>query len=433
LVIGLGAESPSAAAGTFAAEDGFSGNTGDTLRTNEVRIDKAISVTGVLSDLYRSSWSDGIAFAVRRRKVLVRRGHRPPRIDEQGNFMPVKFGYYILNTYVPELDGESPELYSHWLEQIDAAEELGFDSFWTTEHHFRYFGGMLPNPQLLLAAASGRTRRMRLGSAVTILPMHHPLQIAEDFAMVDLLSNGRLNFGAGRGMHPLEYAVFNADWKSAQVRLPEALDIVVSAWTGTEFEWNGENYRYPRLNVYPKPLQKPHPPIFVTANRDPESFQMIGRRGYHLMTLPWIATNELQRTRVEIYLNALREGGHAVESKEVFVMYPAYIGESDAQARAEVLEHWCRWRKFALEAMNLDSSKGEAYQKIFHHLDYDAMISDSRGVFGGPDTCVRILKRIIEIVSPTHIGLVFHFGGLSQNKTLKSMERFARSVRPALR
>src|SRR5437762_2876733 len=88
----------------------------------------------------------------------------------------VKFGYYILNTYVPDLDGDSSELYAHWLEQIDAAEDLGFDSLWVTEHHFRYFGGMLPNPQLLLAAAAQRTKRMRLGAAVTILPMHHPVR-----------------------------------------------------------------------------------------------------------------------------------------------------------------------------------------------------------------------------------------------------------------
>jgi natural product biosynthesis luciferase-like monooxygenase protein len=344
----------------------------------------------------------------------------------------MKFGYYILNTYVPELDGESPELYAHWLEQIDAAEDLGFDSFWATEHHFRYFGGMLPNPQMLLVAAAQRTKRMRLGAAVTILPMHHPIRIAEDFAMVDLLSNGRLNFGAGRGMHPLEYAVFGADFKTAQLRLPEALDIVVRAWTDDAFEWNGKDYRYPKLAVYPKPLQKPHPPIYITANRDPESFQMIGQRGYHLMTLPWVATNELQRTRVELYFEALRGAGHSVESKDVFVMYPAYVGDSDAQARTEILDHWKRWRLFALEALNLDPSKGETYQNVFDHLDYDAMVQDSRGVFGGPDTCVRILKRIIEVIGTTHIGLVFHFGGLSQEKVLKSMERFARTVMPAL-
>ena len=141
----------------------------------------------------------------------------------------MKFGYYILNTYVPELDGESPELYARWLEQIDAAENFGFDSLWITEHHFRYFGGMMPSPPVMLAAAAQRTKKMRLGAAVTILPMHNPLRIAEEFAMVDLLSNGRLNFGAGRGMHPAEYAVFGYDWSNAQSRLPEALDLVISS------------------------------------------------------------------------------------------------------------------------------------------------------------------------------------------------------------
>ena len=345
----------------------------------------------------------------------------------------MRFGYYILNTYVPELDGASPELYAHWLEQIDAAEDLAFDSLWVTEHHFHHFGGMMPNPQLLLTAAAQRTKRMRLGSAVSILPMHNPIRIAEDFAMVDLLSNGRLDFGAGRGMHPLEYSVFQADWSSAQSRLPEALDIVVRAWSGDEFEWSGKYYRYPKLAVYPNPLQKPHPPIYVTANKDPESFAMIGSRGHHLMTLPWIATNELQRTRVEMYFAALRQAGHPIEGKDIFVMYPAYIGDSDALAQAEVIEHWNRWRAFALEALGLNPSKGDLYRNIFAHLDYQTMVRDHRGVFGSPETCLRIMQRIIETIGPTHIGLVFHFGGLSQQKVLKSMERFARLIAPALR
>lgn len=343
----------------------------------------------------------------------------------------MKFGYYILTTYVPELDGDSRALYAHWLEQIDAAEDLGFDSFWATEHHFRHFGGMLPNPQMLLAAAAQRTKRMRVGSAVTILPMHDPIRIAEDFAMVDLLSDGRLNFGAGRGMHPLEYQVFGADFNNAQQRLPEALDVIVRAWTNEAFDWSGEHYHYPKLTVYPKPVQQPHPPIYVTANRDPESFKFIGSRGYHLMTLPWIATNELQRERVQTYFEALRENGHATAEKDLFVMYPAYIGESDARAREEVIEHWHRWREFALEAMHLDASKGEAYQRVVRHLDYDAMVRDNRGIFGGPQTCVKILQTIVEVLGPTHIGIVFHFGGLSQRNVLASMERFARHVMPA--
>lgn len=344
----------------------------------------------------------------------------------------MKFGYYILNTYVPELDGDSASLYRRWLEQMDLAESLGFDSLWVTEHHFRYFGGMMPSPSVILSAASQRTKKMRLGAAVSIIPMHNPLRIAEEFAMVDQLSGGRLNFGAGRGMHPTEYAVFGYDWNDAQKRLPEGLDIIMRAWSGEEFEWQSEHYRFPKLRVYPEPLQRPHPPIYVTANRDPESFNMIGRRGHHLMTLPWIATNEEQRTRVEMYWTALRAAGHKAEDKDVFTMYPVYVGDDDHKARSEVIDHWHRWRGFALDALNL-APGNPAYDRVLGHLDHDKMVRDSRGVFGGPETCARILRRIIEVVGTTHIGLTFHFGGLSQDKVLKSMERCARSVLPALR
>ena len=344
----------------------------------------------------------------------------------------MKFGYYFLNTYVPELDGDSTALYSRWLDQMDAAERLGFDSLWVTEHHFRYFGGMMPSPSVLLSAAAQRTKRLLLGAAVSIVPMHNPLRIAEEFAMVDQLSGGRVLFGAGRGMHPTEYAVFGYDWNTAQQRLPEALDVIVKAWSGAEFEWRGRHYNFPKLTVYPKPRQQPHPPIYVTANRDPESFTMIGRRGHHLMTLPWIATNEEQGPRVEIYRTALHEGGHSVDGKDVFTMYPVYVGASDSEARSEVIEHWHRWRAFAMDAQNL-APDNPVYKRVLGHLDYDAMVRDSRGVFGGPESCVRILKRIIEVVGTTHIGLTFHFGGLSQDRVLKSMERCARQVLPVLR
>lgn len=345
----------------------------------------------------------------------------------------MKFGYYILNTYVPELDGASAELYAHWLEQIDAAEELGFDSLWVTEHHFRFFGGMLPNPQLLLTAAAQRTRRLRLGSAVSLVPMHHPIRIAEDFAMLDLLSNGRVNFGAGRGMSAKDYAVFGADWNNAQARLVEALEVLARAWSDEVLNWDGQYYHYHDLTVRPKPRQRPHPPIYVTAQKDPESFSMAGRLGFHLMTVPWIFGNEIQRSRIEIYLNALREAGRSAQDHEVFVMYPAYVAESDEQARVEAVEPWHRWRSFALAELGLDPSKGAAYEERFRHLSYDSMAANSHALFGGPETCVRHLQRIRDVVKPTHIGLAFHFGGLGQDKILKSMERFSRFVMPAFR
>ena len=345
----------------------------------------------------------------------------------------MKFGYYLLNTYVPELDGGGPELYARWLEQFDAAEDLGFDSLWVTEHHFRLFGGMSPNPQLLLTAAAQRTRRVRLGSSVSLVPMHHPLRIAEDFAMLDLLSDGRVNFGAGRGMSAREYATFGADYETAQDRLAEALELIARAWTDEVLDWNGTHYQFHGLTVRPKPRQLPHPPIYVTAHRQAENFKMIARRGYHLMTLPWIAGNEAQKAFVDLYRATLGEAGHAPEDCEVFVMYPAYVGESDEQARLEALEPWHRWRQFALNELGIDPSKGKVYEERMEHFSYDKMAADNRAVFGGPETCVRVLKRAQEILQPAHVGLVFHFGGMKQDRVLKSMERFARLVAPALR
>jgi len=345
----------------------------------------------------------------------------------------MKFGYYLLNTYVPELDGESATLYGNWLEQIDAAENLGFDSLWVTEHHFRLFGGMMPSPQMLLSAAAQRTQRMRLGSAVSLVPMHHPIRLAEEFAMLDLLSAGRLNFGAGRGMSTNEYDVFGQDWRNAQARLEEALAVIRGAWTQETLDWEGEHYQYRGLTVRPKPLQKPHPPIYVPANKDLDNFRMIARNGYNLMTLPWITGNEEQRPRIELYLDELEKSGFSAADHDVFVMYPAYVGRSDADARHDSEDAWHRWRQFALDELRMDPSRAPMIDQVHGRLAYKAMVKDSRGVFGGPDTCIEHLRRIRDVVGPTQVGLCFHFGGLSQSRVLASMERFSRYVMPELR
>ena len=127
----------------------------------------------------------------------------------------------------------------------------------------------MPSPSVILAAAAQRTKRMRLGAAVSIFPMHNPLRIAEEFAMVDQLSGGRLNFGAGRGMHPTEYAVFGYDWSNAQKRLPEALDIVTRRGAVTSSSGRASTTSFPKLRVYPQPRQTA--PSADLCHRQPRS------------------------------------------------------------------------------------------------------------------------------------------------------------------
>src|SRR5215218_4533563 len=109
----------------------------------------------------------------------------------------MKFDYYLLNTYIPEADGDGPALYRKWMDQVVAADGLGFGCAWFTEHHFSMFGGMLPNPTLLMAALAQRTQHIRFGTAVILLPFHNPLRVVEDVAMLDILSGGRMDLGIG--------------------------------------------------------------------------------------------------------------------------------------------------------------------------------------------------------------------------------------------
>src|SRR5438046_1277645 len=165
----------------------------------------------------------------------------------------MKFDYYVLNTHVPAVDGEASELYAKWFEQVALAEELGFECAWFTEHHFRAFGGMLPSPPMLMAALAQRTRRIRLGTAVVILPLHHPIQVAEELAMLDVLSGGRLDVGVGRGMGTQYFDVFGAVAETAQEKMEEQVALLQAAWSQPEFSWNGKFYQCPQpITVLPR-------------------------------------------------------------------------------------------------------------------------------------------------------------------------------------
>lgn len=333
----------------------------------------------------------------------------------------MKFDYYILNTYVPEADGPAPELYRKWLEQVQFAEQCGYDMAWITEHHFRPFGGMLPNPQVLLAALAAKTERIRLGTSVTILPLHHPLRIAEDLAMLDNLSGGRIEVGVGRGMPHVEYEIFDADWDQAQDWLEEAIAVMCAAWTLDPFVWPGRHYQYDKpISVMPPPLQRPHPPIWMTANRDIEHFRWIGRQGYHLMTLPWVLPDyELSRGLIAAYRESLQEAGHSVDEHEVLAMFPVHVAETDAEARAVAEPAWRNWRQMAF---------GERGAEVLNRMSYDRMVGDTRAIFGDPETCRRQVARLRDELGITRIACTFHFGGMPQQAVLASMRLFAAEV-----
>ena len=334
----------------------------------------------------------------------------------------MKFDYYVLNSYVPAADGEGPELYGKWIEQVILAEELGFECAWFTEHHFGRFGGMLPSPPMLMAALAQRTQRIRLGTAVVLLPLHHPLHVAEETAMLDILSNGRIEVGVGRGMASQPYQLFGTDPAIAQEKLEEQVEMLLAAWTEVPFRWEGKYYQCPSpITLRPTPLQRPHPPLWMPAGREPDHARWIGRHGINFMTLPWLMGFDVARQVIAQYRAGLREADYTEDAREVLTYFPTYVGETPERARQESEECWSRFRQVS------DEERGGPAPNA---VPYDVLIAESRLIIGDPAMCRQHVKRICEEVGIDRLALLFHFGGMPQDRVLASMRRFASEVAP---
>ncbi len=341
----------------------------------------------------------------------------------------MQFGYYILNTYHPERDGSSADVYARYLEQADAAEALGYDTVWATEHHCHPFGGMTPSPQLLLTAISERTRRVRLGTSVSILPLHHPLRIAEDFALLDVLSGGRLEFGAGRGMALAGYVEYGIPYEGSQDRMKEALTLIERAWLQPRVTFEGRFYRCQDVMLLPRPLQQPRPPIWVTASVDPASFRWIGERGYDLMILPWLFPTAPQN--VEVYRAARRAAGHTGPGR-VMAMYPTHIAETHEQARAAAEPCWAHWQRLLVPEMAASAANRPGMDRQVQGMTYDFVVAERHVPFGTVDEALALVRWLAGF-GVTHLGLTFYFGGLDHAAALRSIELWAREVFPRVR
>ena len=179
----------------------------------------------------------------------------------------MKFGIFIFGDNHPELGRSNQKYYEEVLTIGEWAEELGFDSFWLGEHHLYWYGTCV-SPPMLIAALGQRTKRIRLGPAVSVLPLHHPLLVAEEYALADNLCGGRLNFAIGSGFSPVEYKTFGMTMEEAREKYWEVFDVILKAWTQEKFSHQGKYYQIEDGSLYMKPLQKPLPPTWIAASSD---------------------------------------------------------------------------------------------------------------------------------------------------------------------
>ena len=228
---------------------------------------------------------------------------------------------------------EQVRYYKEALAQVQHAERLGFDSVWITEHHFSRHG-IVSATLSLLAYLAGVTERIRLGTGVAVLPFHNPIQLAEEVATVDLLSDGRLDFGIGRAAFPRIYQGYGLSYAESRDRFGECLEIILRSWTAEKFSFHGKYYQYDDLCVVPKPLQKPHPPIRIGAT-SADTFELVGRMGYPIFINPSrVATLLDLKPLVSEFHQARKKAGHTGQV-DVGLRVPVYVAETAEKAYSE--------------------------------------------------------------------------------------------------
>jgi alkanesulfonate monooxygenase SsuD/methylene tetrahydromethanopterin reductase-like flavin-dependent oxidoreductase (luciferase family) len=356
----------------------------------------------------------------------------------------VKFGLFY---QMPCADTQSePVRYEETIEQIIHADALGFDCAWLAELHFFKAFSIMASPLIVATAVAQRTKNIRLGIAVNLLPLYHPLRGAEDGATVDILSNGRLEFGVGRGAIPVHFSGFNVSRDESRERFEESLDVIHKAWTTESFSHSGKYYQIPETSVVPKPVQKPHPPIRVAAN-SPDTAVFAGKARYPVFVAS--VTNPLPRMfeQVATYRKAWAESTAPTDrptpaSPDVSTMFFFHPGENLAQVRRDLepsLNNYFHSVSAMVRAGVRAQDGNESYrylqevEKAVQSVTFEK-ITETMGIFGSARECIAKAKELHKELGMKELICWFNPGGLvPHEKVLAAMSRFAAEVMPELR
>lgn len=333
---------------------------------------------------------------------------------------------------------------------METAETGGLDGLWLAERHFAApggpldaFGAGIPSiasaPLTLASAIAARTSRVRIGIAVSVLPLAHPIRMAEEAATVDQISKGRLDFGVGRSGFPRAYAGYAIPYGESRERFHECLEIILKAWTEERFSYEGKYYTCHDVCVLPRPYQKPFPPIRVAATTR-ETFPQVGEMGYPVFVgLRGFDVSQVA-AHLNVYRQAWQEAGHASQG-DVFLRIPVYVAATRQQAYTEPQASTMRsYQRLARQFANTAGAAGTtaAEERLeraerLSHVSYDDLLRD-RLAYGTPDMVVEKLQYLRDtlglagIVIEPNVG-----GGIPRELVLQSVRLFAQEVAPRLR
>jgi alkanesulfonate monooxygenase SsuD/methylene tetrahydromethanopterin reductase-like flavin-dependent oxidoreductase (luciferase family) len=321
-------------------------------------------------------------------------------------------------------------VYDSALEQMLAAEPLGYHSVWIAEHHFNDYG-LCPAPTVLASFVAARTTRLRLGMGVSLLPLHHPVDLAEQLAVLDVVSGGRLDVGIGRGGTLQDYQTFQSERGEARLRVEEGVELMRQCWAGRPFDFRGRFHSAEALHVRPRSRQQPHPPLFIASNSE-ESVRSAARLGLPTLSSFFVPVPELQRRR-QIFREEARAAGRGDQEiaeleRASWGMRVVHMAESHDEALALTEGPFIRYqqRMALLRSASTGGSLPDSFDRSLVRLrPFHEYLDGGMALVGTPREVRKGLEEYLDATGYQRVLLLMDLPGLETAAALRSMRLFA--------
>jgi alkanesulfonate monooxygenase SsuD/methylene tetrahydromethanopterin reductase-like flavin-dependent oxidoreductase (luciferase family) len=335
------------------------------------------------------------------------------------------------------------QLYNRYLDELVYAEDLGFDGVCVNEHHQNAYG-LMPSPNLIAAALARETSRVKIAVVGDALPLYDPpTRVAEELAMIDNLSGGRLIAGFVVGGGP-EYYSFSINPAFARERFAEAHDIVMKAWTEPgPTEFIGKHYRLRFLNSWPRPVQQPHPEVWIPGAGSLETMEFVAAHRYAYMGIPYFHRSVFERT-FGLFRAACERAGYTADPLQSGWLTPIYVAATDEQARAEYEEHFWYFIRRLLPGITISPPGYTSLRSLESQLKgigtfaanlrtWDEVVEGRYAIVGSPETVYGQLEECLGAFGTGNLLGLFQLGTLGPDETRRNLELFAAEVLPRLR
>jgi len=349
----------------------------------------------------------------------------------------VRFGINFFPSFRPQ-DSSTSDYYDQCLRLAARADELGFSSIKTVEHSFYDYGGHSPNPCVFLSAVAARTRRIRLITGAVIPAFHHPAHLGGELAMLDNMSQGRLDAGFGRAFLPKEFEVYGVPMSESRERFEEAIGMIRRLWTEENVTAKGKFWTLDDVRLMPRVFQKPHPPIWIAAISTEESFVYAAKNGFNLMIVPYAGKPGQLQELVRMYRRLWAQSGHEPGAEQVQVAQFCYVAE-DAEEARRGFERICR-RYLETFADAVQSWKGRnesdypGYDKMVASIlatTPEKIVAQGGAFVGSPDEVTRQVEACMKAFDgPIEPSMQVNFGGSKDAEAFRTLELLAAKVFP---